>query len=277
MTLTVPTAAADRSPAGDALSVSGLNVSLAGRSVLHNVCFTVPPGCLIGLIGPNGAGKTTLMRALLGLVPISSGSVQAGGTHLSAPMIGYVPQRHEFAWEYPISVRQCVDMAARLHPDEGSRTLRMMRRFDSIARRERHERVSRALDRVELSDLASRPIGQLSGGQRQRVLVARALAGNPQLLFLDEPFTGLDMPTQELLTDLFQRLTGEGCTIMMSTHDIASALHTCDQLLLLNRTVIAHGTAAELADPTLWVQAFHIRSDNPLLRLLPAERLEDAC
>jgi len=128
--------------------------------------------------------------------------------------------------------------------------------------------VADALDRVRMSHLAKRPVGELSGGQRQRVLVARALALKPRLLLLDEPFTGLDMPTQELLLELFEELRAEGQALLMTTHDLAGALHTCTRLVLLNRTVIADGTAEELSDPDIWMRTFDIGANSPLLQVL---------
>jgi manganese/iron transport system ATP-binding protein len=120
-----------------------------------------------------------------------------------------------------------------------------------------------------MTHLAERPIGQLSGGQRQRVLVARALALRPGLLLLDEPFAGLDMPSQELLAALFADLAAEGTAVLMTTHDIASALYTCDRIALLNRTVIATGTPSALAaDPAVWMAAFGIGPESALLRVL---------
>ncbi|WP_176714720.1 ATP-binding cassette domain-containing protein [Leifsonia xyli] len=131
------------------------------------------------------------------------------------------------------------------------------------------EAVADALDRVRMTGLANRPVGQLSGGQRQRVLVARALALRPSLLLFDEPFTGLDMPTQEILGDLFTQLARENRAVLMTTHDLASALYSCDRLALLNRTVIATGSPAELtARPEAWMAAFGVDPGSPLLRIL---------
>ena len=119
-----------------------------------------------------------------------------------------------------------------------------------------------------MDDLATRPVGELSGGQRQRVLVARALALRPELLLLDEPFTGLDMPTQEVLTDLFRTLAGEGEALLMTTHDLVAARSECDRLVLVNRTVVASGTPAALSDPDPWIRTFQVRPGNPLLAAL---------
>ena len=127
-----------------------------------------------------------------------------------------------------------------------------------------------ALIRVELDHLARRPVAELSGGQRQRVLVARALALNPSVLLLDEPFTGLDLPTQELLSKLFVRLAEEGHAVLMTTHDLIGAMHDCSRLCLLNRTIIADGAPRELGDPAVWQRAFGVGDEHPLLTALTA-------
>jgi manganese/iron transport system ATP-binding protein len=174
--------------------------------------------------------------------------------------IGYVPQRHDFAWDFPISVADTVATGL-------TRSLGLLRR----PRTEHWETVADALERVRMSHLARRPIGDLSGGQRQRVLVARALALQPSLLLLDEPFTGLDMPTQELLSELFIGLAREGRAVMMTTHDLVGAVDTCDRLALLNRTVIASGPAGELSRNTAaWTTAFAISPDSAIIRALQA-------
>lgn len=130
--------------------------------------------------------------------------------------------------------------------------------------------VEKALFRTDMTHLANRVVAELSGGQKQRVLVARALALNPDLLLLDEPFTGLDMPTQELLQDLFNGLAHDGCAVLMTTHDLVAARAHCDRLLLLNGTIIADGSpqSPALNTPDVWVRTFNIRPDNPLLDAL---------
>jgi manganese/iron transport system ATP-binding protein len=245
------------------LQVTGLAVELAGRQVLHDVDLRVDGSEQVGLIGPNGAGKTTLLRSLLGLIPTRSGGItidgrtpaQARGT------IGYVPQRHEFVWDYPVQVRTAV-MTGRTH------RIGWLRRPGAAD----HDAVHEALQRVDLTDLATRPIGELSGGQRQRVLVARALALRPQLLLLDEPFTGLDVPTREILTRLFRDLTAEGTAILMTTHDLPAAADTCGRLCLLNQTVVADGPPDELRDPAVWLRAFGVARSEQLLHSLGVTR-----
>ena len=243
-----------------ALSVTDLGVELGGRPALQNVTLEVRRGELVGLIGPNGAGKTTLLRSIMGLIRPVRGRVTVDGQPATAGRtpIGYVPQRHEFAWDFPISVENVV-MTGR------TGVLGLLRRPGV----EDWRAVGEALDRVRMNDLRGRPVGELSGGQRQRVLVARALSLAPTTLLLDEPFTGLDMPTQELLSELFVSLAREDRAVLMTTHDLAAALYTCDRLVLLNSTVIAHGTPAELrADPQHWTRTFGVTEHSPLLRIL---------
>ncbi|WP_036920712.1 anchored repeat-type ABC transporter ATP-binding subunit [Propionicicella superfundia] len=245
-----------------ALAVEKVSVDLGGRRVLHSVDLRAHRGELVGLIGPNGAGKTTLLRTILGLLKPAAGAVTVEGRPAKPGRVpvGYIPQRLDFAWEFPISVANVVmtGLTGRL----------------GLARRPgaaQWEAVADALDRVRMTELADRPVGQLSGGQRQRVLVARALALQPAVLLLDEPFTGLDMPTQELLSGLFADLAHEGRALLMTTHDILSALDGSDRIALLNRTIVASGTPAELAgDPSLWARTFGIGPGSALLRMVQA-------
>jgi manganese/iron transport system ATP-binding protein len=244
-----------------ALDVSDLSVELGGRLVLTDVHLTVEKGELVGLVGPNGAGKTTLLRTVMGLLRPRRGRVLVRDEPVRRGRVelGYVPQRHEFAWDFPISVENVV-MSGR------TGRLGLFRR-PGVAD---WEAVAEALDLVRMTELRARPVGQLSGGQRQRVLVARALALRPAVLLLDEPFTGLDMPTQELLSDLVLSLAREARAVLMTTHDLPAALHTCDRLALLNRTIVAAGTPDQLRDERLWMDTFGIRADNPLLKILKA-------
>ncbi|MYY05742.1 MULTISPECIES: anchored repeat-type ABC transporter ATP-binding subunit [unclassified Streptomyces] len=242
-----------------ALEVRAISVQLGGRLALDGVDLTVRTGELVGLIGPNGAGKTTLLRAALGLLAPHSGTVHVGGEAVgrSRGSIGYVPQRHEFAWDFPLSVERAV-LTGRTH------RIGWLRRAGAADR----EAVEEALERVAMLDLGQRPIGELSGGQRQRVLVARALALRPTLMLLDEPFTGLDVPTQELLTDLFRQLRQEEKALLMTTHDLPAAAGMATRLCLLNRTVIADGPPDELRDPAVWLRAFGVTKSDRLLTSL---------
>lgn len=251
---------------GTALRIEDVHVSLGGRPVLTGAGLSVDKGELLGLIGPNGAGKTTLLRVALGLLRPTSGRVEVEDrpARPGRVRVGYVPQRHEFAWDFPTSVAHVVmtGLTARL----------------GLFRRGRiadWEAVAGALERVKMTHLADRPVGQLSGGQRQRVLVARALALRPAVLLLDEPFTGLDMPTQDLLSGLFATLAHEGRAVLMTTHDILAALDGCDRIALLNRVILAEGTPQQLAgNPEAWMRTFGVGPDSALLRILAATTRE---
>lgn len=227
-----------------ALQVHDLHVRLGGREVLERVSLSVAPGELVGLIGPNGAGKTTLMRAVLGLVA-SDGVVQLGGK------VGYVPQRQELDWNYPIGVGELVTSA-----------------FVMKREPKRWELAYRALAKVGMYEYRERAIGELSGGQKQRVLIARALAPNPELLLLDEPFTGLDYPNQDALGELVVQLARGGVGVLMATHDLGQALTVCDRLVMLNRTVRAAGEPAALRDPRLWMETYEVGEKSALLASL---------
>jgi len=245
-----------------ALRIDDLRVALGGRPVLTGATLAVDRGELVGLIGPNGAGKTTMLRTALGLLPPGSGRVEIEGRPVRAGRVpvGYVPQRHDFAWDFPISVAHAVMTGL-------TRRLGLFRRPGAG----HWESVAAALKRVRMSELADRPVAELSGGQRQRVLVARALVLEPTVLLLDEPFTGLDLPTQELLSGLFADLAHEGHAVLMTTHDVLAALDGCDRIVLLDRTVVASGTPAQLADdPHAWTETFGVGPDSALMRILKA-------
>ncbi|MHB2252779.1 anchored repeat-type ABC transporter ATP-binding subunit [Corynebacterium aurimucosum] len=230
------------------ISVKDLSVSLSGRRVIDAANLSVHPGEFIGLLGPNGAGKTTLMRAILGLVPFT-------GTIDVSTSLGYVPQRHDVEWDFPISVSNAV---------LSGRTglvgwFRRPGRADKRAAR-------RAIELTNLEEFTRRPIAQLSGGQRQRVLIARALACEPEVLLLDEPFTGLDAPNTEELLLLFDKLTTDGTSVVMSTHNLSEAAHSCSRLVLFNRGIIADGPAETLRMTSQpWSDTFGVSASSPLL------------
>ena len=230
------------------ISVADLDVSLSHRRVITGANLEVHPGEFIGLLGPNGAGKTTLMRAILGLIP-SSGTRDIAGT------VGYVPQRHEVEWGFPINVYRTV-LSGR------TGLIGWLKR----PRAKDHAAAAEALRLVNLEDFSHRPIEELSGGQRQRVLIARALATQPDVLLLDEPFTGLDAPNTESLLELFEKLSQRGKSIVMSTHNLAEAAHSCHRLVLFNGTVIADDSASLLLNQIEpWTRSFGVRAGSPLL------------
>lgn len=225
------------------LKLQAVDAGYPGRSVLSGVNFTLEAGEFAGLIGANGAGKTTLFRTVLGLIKPLSGEVTIAGKPPKTVRsgIGYVPQKHLFAWDFPITIAETV-MTGRSH------LMGMWRR----AGKEDWKQVFTALERVGLTDLRNRPIAELSGGQRQRVLLARALSTAPSLLLLDEPFTGVDAPTQTMLTELYRSLVAEGMTILMSTHDMYSAATSCSRIIGLRGGVDLDAPAGRFS-----VEALH--------------------
>lgn len=203
------------------LSVGDLTVRLAGRDIITHLDWTVRSGEFVALIGPNGVGKTTLLRSILGLIPRAGGNITVDGEHASRVrgVLGYVPQKHHFAWDFPLTVEDAV-MSGR------TRSMGWLRR----PRVADWRRVNQAIERADLGRLRRRPIGELSGGQRQRVLLARVLANEPKVLLLDEPFTGVDVPTQDMLVELYRQLADDGLGIVMSTHDVLGALDDCSRI-----------------------------------------------
>lgn len=241
------------------VEVKNLHVSFGQNHVVNNVSFRVMPGDFVGLLGPNGAGKTTLFRTIMGLQKSCAGEVlfhTEHDKHYRTRYVGYVPQRHDVAWDFPISVLDVVLMGRIRHIGYGRR-----------ARIEDYRAALTALERTGMLGFKDRVIGELSGGQRQRVLVARALAGQPHILLLDEPFTGLDMPSQELLTDLFHKLTDEGESIIMSSHDIVGSIQSCSRILLFNGSIVGDDAPSALT-AAQWAQTFNIREDSSLIRLI---------
>ncbi|MDO4240705.1 metal ABC transporter ATP-binding protein [Micrococcus sp.] len=202
----------------------GVDVDLAGRRILTGVDLAVRARELVGVVGPNGAGKTTLLRAALGLVPLSAGRVRWSGAVLDRRgPVGYVPQRHATAWELPMSVRDLVATGRRTR-----------RRPGLPLRRGDHAAIDAALARADVAHLAERPVADLSGGQRQRALIARALSREPRVLLLDEPYTGVDAPTQLALDGLLRGLAEEGVGVVMTTHDLRALLRVATRLVVVD-------------------------------------------
>ena len=242
-----------------ALSLHNVSKQFGGVRAVNNVTLDVAYGERRLFIGTNGAGKTTLFRTIMGLQKSCAGEVlfhTEHDKHYRTRYVGYVPQRHDVAWDFPISVLDVVLMGRIRHIGYGRR-----------ARIEDYRAALTALERTGMLGFKDRVIGELSGGQRQRVLVARALAGQPHILLLDEPFTGLDMPSQELLTDLFHKLTDEGESIIMSSHDIVGSIQSCSRILLFNGSIVGDDVPSALT-AAQWAQTFNIREDSSLIRLI---------
>jgi len=227
----------ERSPAHvPVLETSHLTVHYGDRPALADISLALAAGETVGLLGPNGAGKSTLLKVLAGMLPASHGTVQYRGSplHGTHPAITYVPQRSGADWTFPISVREAVLLGL------SHRTPRW-RGFD----RNEQRRATEALAHVGIEELAHVQIGELSGGQQQRVFLARALLSCGAALLLDEPFTGVDIPTQDLFGSIFADLRQRGTLIVYATHDLVQASNSSDRVVLINRHLIASGSPAE--------------------------------
>ncbi len=229
------------------IEVHDLTVSYDKKPVLWNVDFTIPAGALVGIIGPNGAGKSTLIKAVMGLLPLSSGYTELFGQKLNdvRKRVSYVPQRESVDWDFPASV---MDIA--LMGRYGQRGLfnRITAEDRSIARQ--------ALEQVHMLEFANRQIGQLSGGQQQRVFLARALAQQADLYFMDEPFAGVDAATEGAIIELLKELKSQGKTILVVHHDLQSAAEYFDWIVLLNTRLVASGPVKEVLTPTLLQETY---------------------
>jgi ABC-type Mn2+/Zn2+ transport system ATPase subunit len=216
-----------------ALAVDGLGVRYGRRQVLAHVEFSVGRGELVAVVGPNGAGKSTLFRAICGLVE-HSGRVVFGGVHChhhqDRSPTAFIPQRSELDPEFPITVAELVMSGRRRHRSWWQRPGPADR-----------QATARALETVHLRGRERDPVGTLSGGQLQRALLARALAQEADIVLLDETLAGVDSPTTEELFGLFRRITGEGRTILVATHDLAVARHRFDRCLAVNGRLVADG------------------------------------
>jgi len=222
------------------LEFHDVTVAYGRRPVLWNVDLTVPGACLFGIIGPNGAGKSTLLKAALGLVPLAGGEVRILGAPLEQvrSRVGYVPQRESVDWDFPVTVTDVVLMGtyARLgwlrRPGPRERSL-----------------AAECLERVGLADVADRQIGRLSGGQQQRVFLARALAQQADVYFLDEPMAGVDARSQERIFRVLSDLRAEGRLVVIVHHDLRSVAEWFDAVALIDMRLVATGPVAEVLTP----------------------------
>lgn len=213
------------------LDVSHITVRYNGRVALENATFHLHKAERVAIVGPNGAGKSTLLKVVAGVLSPTSGEVKIFGSRpLGHVCIGYIPQRSQVDWNFPVTVADVVMMgrSAKLGP------LNFPHKRD-------WEHVHHALETVDLANLSTRQIGQLSGGQQQRMFIARALAQEAELMLMDEPLTGLDTPSQESILELMDRLKQERVTVMVATHDLDQAASHFDRIMLLNHRIVAFG------------------------------------
>jgi manganese/zinc/iron transport system ATP- binding protein len=219
-------------PLDTALEIHDLTVAYHKKPVLWGVDLAVPRGRLVGIIGPNGAGKSTLIKAAMGIMPLSSGWVKVFGQPVkkSLTRIGYVPQRESVDWDFPVSVKDVVVMGRYGH-------LGLLKRPS----KQDHDIAHECLDKVKMLPYANRQISNLSGGQQQRVFLARALAQESYIYFMDEPFAGVDAATESAIVTLLHELRNQGKTLLVVHHDLPTARDYFDTLLLLNMRVVAFG------------------------------------
>jgi len=217
------------------LEVSQVTVRYSnGHEALKQATFELRGGTIAGLVGVNGSGKSTLFKSIMGFLKPTTGQVLINGRPVreaqKAGIVAYVPQAEEVDWDYPVNVWDVVMMGRYGHMN----FLRIARPADKAA-------VEQALRRVNMWDYRERQIGELSGGQKKRVFLARALAQGGRLILLDEPFTGVDVQTEEAIITLLRELRDEGALMLVSTHNLGSVPEFCDQVVLLNKSVLAYG------------------------------------
>ena len=209
-----------------------------GHTALHNASFEIPTGTITALVGVNGAGKSTLFKAIMGFVPAARGEISILGMPvaeaLSKNIVAYVPQSEEVDWTFPVLVEDVVMMGRYGHMG-----------FFRRPKPADHAAVTDALGRVNMSEFRDRQIGELSGGQRKRVFLARALAQEGQVILLDEPFTGVDVKTEDAIVALLRDLRDEGRVILVSTHNLGSVPEFCDRTILVKGTILAYGLTEE--------------------------------
>ncbi|GAB4498093.1 MAG: metal ABC transporter ATP-binding protein [Anaerolineales bacterium] len=246
------------------LEIQHISIGYGDKTVLRDLSFQIPHGSRVAVVGPNGAGKSTLFKALVGLLPLQKGNIFIHGEPLGShrDCVAYVPQREEVDWRFPVTVKDVV----------------MMGRFAQMGwlkRASAHDKeaVQKGLAQMGIADLAEQSIGQLSGGQQQRAFLARAIAQEPHILLMDEPFTGVDVTTQDATLRLLDHLQEKEVTAMVSTHDLNLASSRFDLVLLLNHRLVAFGKPDEVFIKENLTQAF----GNSLLVMENGMMLVDEC
>jgi manganese/iron transport system ATP-binding protein len=235
-----PVRAADPAALGASISVRNLTVTYNnGFTAVQDASFDLDPGTICALVGVNGSGKSTIFKAVMGLVRPSAGEVLLCGRPVAEAIkrniVAYVPQSEEVDWNFPVLVEDVVMMGRYGHMN----FLRMPSRADRY-------KVDEALERLGMSAYRSRQIGELSGGQKKRVFLARSLAQEGRIILLDEPFTGVDVKTESAIIGLLRELRAAGHLMLVSTHNLGSVPDFCDQVVLINKTVLAAGPTAEV-------------------------------
>jgi len=245
-----------------------------GEPVLRDVTMAIPRGGFVGIVGPSGAGKTTLLRSIVGVVPRVEGRITVNGRRVgrgATPGVGWVPQLETVDWQFPATVREVVLMGRWAE-----------RRWQAWASKDDRQRVERLLDRLGIGGLADRHIRQLSGGQQQRVFLARAMIGDPSLLLLDEPTSGVDLKTRDDILHLLAELNADGITIVLTTHELNTVAAHLPWVVCVNGRVIAEGDPDQIFTSAILGQTYGadlrvVRHDGIILVADAApHRLRDA-
>lgn len=220
-----------------AISISNLNVAYDDKIVLEAINLEVSAGKITGIVGPNGAGKTTLLKTILGLLEPNTGQLFLLGAKIKAvrKKIAYVPQKDMVDWQFPTTVKEVIMMGRFPH----KKLFQRMSETD-------HQIANKALESLGMQDFSNRQIGELSGGQQQRVFIARALAQEAEILMLDEPFVGVDAKTEQIIVDILKKISKEGKTVLIIHHDLSKVAEYFDDVILLNKKIIAKGSVKEI-------------------------------
>lgn len=229
------------------IDVKNLSVSYSGKKAIKDVNFSLDSGRLIGIIGPNGAGKSTLVKGMLDLEKKDSGKVRIFGKELDTirEKIAYIPQRADIDWDFPILVKSTVLLGR--YPRLGL--------FKRPSKKDKKIALE-ALEKVGMADFADNQIGQLSGGQQQRVFVARSLAQKADVYFLDEPFVGVDIQSEEIIINILKELRDQGKTIFVIHHDLTQLENYFDDIILINKELFGAGPVKEVVTSELMEAAF---------------------
>ncbi|MBC6992787.1 metal ABC transporter ATP-binding protein [Neolewinella lacunae] len=230
-----------------AISINDLSVSYDSKRVLSNIFLEIEEGHRYGILGPNGSGKSTLLKAMLGLIDDYTGSIRVLGQPVEEVRrrVVYVPQRSEIDFTFPATVRDVVLMGRYPH----KKVFQKLNAAD-------HELADEAMRELDILNLQHRQIGELSGGQQQRTFLARALAQGAEILLLDEPLVGVDIPTEEKIIEVLRRLSAAGKTLLVVHHDLQAVPEYFDHVILVNQRLIAAGPTPEVFTPELLKRTF---------------------
>ncbi|NIM93444.1 MAG: ATP-binding cassette domain-containing protein [Anaerolineales bacterium] len=256
-----------------AVQLEDVSVRFHDHFALRDVTFELPPSMNLAVVGPNGAGKTTLFQVIAGMLKPTTGMVEVYGYKPGGHVcIAYVPQRSQVDWDFPVTVTEVVMMGR----------IRKIGLFN-WPRRNDWDLVQTLLERVGLVDLDKRQIGELSGGQQQRVFLAQALAQEAELILLDEPLTGLDLPSQEAILEILDDFREEEVTVLVATHDLDMAAQHFDRVMLLNRELVSYGKPTEALTSSSLLTAYgahmHTLEEEGGVVILsdPCAEEEDGC